>query len=542
MCHSLDTQKNTKFPPWLPLVILVSAAFFTRLIVSNLTAIIYPDGAIYLEMARDIAEGNWTLALRRIFHPAFPAVIALVYSLSGLSLEAAGFLTANILGALIIVPVYKSAARLADMRGDKSLRVPVVASLLAIFHDSLAVNSSQVLAYSFSQLAVASAFAFSLAAILKNEDRKKSLFASGIAIGFAYLARPDGLLMMTGLGLSSVFVGFSNPGTVLHKLRSAILYGAIFSLGALAISSPYMTWVSVESGRFRLTLKKDPEAWVRGQSGDRTEAKRLQALRLSILNHDKENSDKPRIKSIGSSLATALKQNIKGMSWQLLAGLILCLIAMRKERRLFFTLFPGLLLLLGHIFLHYHAGYLSRRHASYQAALYLPMAALGWFFIVDQARSRVEFLNARSIYLCLGPIFLALTLPYGIRSFRPHLAHKSIARDLGQWIRENDSSASRLVVIGDEVRVVAFYAGADFIDLEQAHSEKSRIDEARLSGSAYYVLYLRTRKREMNPSIPRQLEELGAKVLTKRLATRRDIHYHWWVLRLHPVSGKRRPK
>lgn len=542
MRHLLHTLKNTNFPPWLPLVILVVLAFFARLIVSHLTAIIYPDGAIYLEMARDISDGNWTIALRRIFHPAFPAVIALLYSITGLSLEVAGFLTANILGALVIIPIYKSAALLSESLGDKSQRIPIGASVLAIFHDSLVVNSSQVLAYSFSHLAVASAFTFLLAAILKSDHRKKAFFACGISIAFAYLARPDGLLMMTGLGLASVFVGFSEECKLLKRVRLAIVYGAVFSLGALGVSSPYMTWVSVESGRFRLTLKKDPEAWIRGQSGDKSEAKILKELRLNILNHDKENPRLPRTKTVPKSLKMALKQTSKGMGWQVLTGLILGLIALSRNRRLFLTLFPGLLLLLGHIFLHYHAGYLSRRHASYQAALYLPVAGLGWLFFVDQIHTRFAALKARSFYLCLIPVFLTLLIPFGIRAFRPHLRHKSIARDLGQWLREIDKGSGPFIVVGDEVRVVAFYAGAEFIDLERAAEEKLRIDEAKLSGSAYYVLYLRTRKREMNPSIPRQLEEIGAKVLTKRLVTRRDIHYHWWVLRLTPVPGPRRPK
>lgn len=542
MSEHADTKKNSRFPPWLSLIILVALAFFTRLFVSNLTAIIYPDGAIYLEMARDISEGQWNLALRRIFHPAFPVVIALVYQCTGLSLENAGFLSANILGALTIIPIFLSARVIAQARGDQSLTVPVIASLLAILHDNLLVNTAQVLAYSVSHLAVATTSYFLLRALIHKAHRKKAILASGAAVAVAYLARPDGLLIMTGLGFAYVFLGYTESRNKLEKTGRAFLYGALFSIAALGVSSPYMTWVSVESGRFRLTLKKDPEAWVRGKAEELAEAKRFQALRQSILNHERSGEAPARVPSILKSLSYTFKQSLKGLSWPLLLGLLASLLALREQKRLSLLFAPALLLFLGHIFLHYHAGYLSRRHASYHAVIFLPMAALGVLMVAEALKERIPALKTRSQCFVLLPLLLAMTAPFCLRSFRPHLKHKAIARELGTWIAEHHKSDSTPILIGDEVRVVAFYGGAEFIDLQKAGEEKSRIDEARLSGSAYYVLYLRTRKREMNPSIPRQLKELGAEVLLKRLVQRRDIRYHWWVLRLQPAPEKRRPQ
>jgi hypothetical protein len=536
----LQTPLSVAVVPLLDLLSFFILALLVRLVVSAMTSVIYPDGAIYLEMAADFNNGHFEQALRRVFHPAFPALIALLHKLSPWTLELTGFLVAAIFGALLVVPLMQSAAILAHRLGFEPRKAAAGAGLFAAIHSSLLLNSSQVLAYSVSHLGIGLALWLALRAAVNQKKEKWSLLLCGASTALAYLARPDALLMMTGFGCTSLAIGLLSKGSLSAKFVRAVTLAAIFSLAALSTASPYIVWVSKESGRLRLTLKKDPEAWLRGANKAKNEApKPFAKLRKSILEHDR--AAKLRTQSWSKSFARAGRQSLKALGGSLLILTLLSVLALKTQKRfLFMVLCPALVLFLGHVFLHFHAGYLSRRHCSYHAVLFIPFGVLGLLWLTREAQGRFGRLQKYKNGPLLTVFAVLLCLPYLPTNFRWHLSHKAIAREFGQWIVKDAGQGARTLLIGDEVRTVAYYAGAEFIDLANADKEKSRIDEARLSGSVYYVLYLRTRKKNMNPSIPKQLKNLGGELAVKKVVSRRDLRYHWWILRLGALPNRRK--
>jgi hypothetical protein len=509
-----------------------------RFIVSSLTATIYPDGAIYLEMAADFQNGEFATGLRRIFHPGYPSLISIAHRFGPWTFENTAFLLSAGLGALLTIPIMKSAFLLAQSAQVPAKLSARIAGAILALHSALVLPSSQVLAYPLSHLAIGTALYFTLRAALLSEKRKSALGLAGLATACAYLSRPDGLLIMLGLGFVATAIGLASGQSRSQKLAKGLLLGALFSLPAAVVSGPYIYWVSNESGRLRLTLKKDPAAWLKTRSSAKSETTTFLKLRAAIHEHDRA-AEKKAGKSTLRSVVQALKQSQKAAGIHIVAaGCLGFLMLGRGKLWPLVFLFPSLCLLLGHSFLHYHAGYLSRRHCSYQAILFIPVAALGILYLAQRLKGRLQGQRKWPLGIVCLVLVVSVMAPFLPRNFRAHLSHKAIARDLGRWIAQNHGTKEKILILGDEVRTVAYYASADFIDLGDVAKEKDRIARARLSGSIYYVLYLRTRKKEINPAIAAHLSSLGTTLLQKHIVKRRELSYHWWILRLKPLATK----
>ena len=190
--------------------LLFAAALAVRLFVAFRTALPSVDGVIFLSMAEDLARGEWTHVVGRVFHPFFPLLTAPLIAL-GVEPFAAARIVLSLAGA-----------------GASALVLPLALGLGASFQAALAVSLLSVFsvwpvryvgdAYSeplFTFLAAA-ALLLHLRGGKKGRERRGSLFAAGLLAGLAFTTRPEGaalagILVLAGPARGAVLLGAALP-------------------------------------------------------------------------------------------------------------------------------------------------------------------------------------------------------------------------------------------------------------------------------------------------------------------------------------------
>lgn len=224
-------------------------ALALRALIASRSACIYADGAVELLMAQDFTRGDVLHGLRRVFHPLYASSIALFsplqtlgFSAESIALAISAFAGAGTAATLVDI-TWRISQALDRRRREQAARL---AAAWAILHPALALQSSQVLAYGLTHLALALSFR----QLCLSQARLRDDFKAGLFLGLGFLGRPDVSLAAFGAGLASL-----DWQRKLAPLR--------LSLGFALLAGPYIAWVSLESGRFRLSLKKDPAAWAK---------------------------------------------------------------------------------------------------------------------------------------------------------------------------------------------------------------------------------------------------------------------------------------
>ena len=120
------------------LALMVGLAFAIRLYLGLTSYCISGDGVGYLGMARGFATGDWTEALRSVFSPLYPLLIAAAHPVLH-DWELAATLISAILGAAAVATIYWMTREVFG-RHDLALG----AAALAAIHPELAAYSASV--------------------------------------------------------------------------------------------------------------------------------------------------------------------------------------------------------------------------------------------------------------------------------------------------------------------------------------------------------------------------------------------------------------
>jgi hypothetical protein len=341
------------------------------------------DGCVYVETARAVAGGNLLAALDGAQHPLFPLLAG---ALGGS--ESAAVVLAVVAGSLGVVPVLRIGTRL------HSRALGLLAALLYAVAPVLVRYQAAPLAEGLFLLLALWSIERSLAAA----DRPSAGFVAGLVGGAAYLARPEGLLLLAAL-----------PVSLAARRRWAA--GLLLVAGFVVAGGPYAAHLSAAAGGPTLSRKKPAARFVVAEEGfDR---------------HMEEKSRRtglPRPTAIRAGAET-LRTYGEALSWALLplavAGGFLLL--KRGEGRPVALLLLALLLLdllLRFRLLHLH-GYLGRRHLVLAAALTLPWAAGG-----------LLVLGRRWSFVIAGVLAAALLFV----AVRARDGEKRTLRQAGRWI------------------------------------------------------------------------------------------------------------
>ncbi len=222
----------------LPLIFLL--AIVLRAVVAVRTSVIFEDGPYFLDIAQRFAAGDFAGALAHPYHPLYSALTAAVQPLFGDFEKAA--LAVSVLSGSVAV-----AAAFVFLRDAFDTRVAAFGAL-AFAISPYAVRFSADVQSEGLYLAC---FVGALALLWRGIEsgRSGTLFAAGLAAGFAYLTRPEGAGLVVVGSLLLMSVGG-------RSMRESLAGIAALAGGALGVAMPYLVLLSAGGESVVLSGKK----------------------------------------------------------------------------------------------------------------------------------------------------------------------------------------------------------------------------------------------------------------------------------------------
>ena len=231
------------------LIPFLAIGLFIRAVCSILfSGMIDGEGAEYVRIAENVLRGIGYIGIatpgpQLFFPPLFPLMIA-VWSFITRDLEAAGRLISIVMGSLIVFPVYTIARRLY------SRKIAVSAAALSAIHPLLVLYSTTV----YCEPTFITLILLAMSTAMRVADRPTWLntFLMGAIYGLAYLVRPEGFVyMVVAIGLISIAIIFKPRPPRTTQFGRLFLAPLVF----IAVTAPYIGWLSYHSGHLRLENK-----------------------------------------------------------------------------------------------------------------------------------------------------------------------------------------------------------------------------------------------------------------------------------------------
>lgn len=262
------------------LVAPLTVSFLLQLVIAAGERLPSVDGTAYFEAGRNLLDGNGFTRQggpELHFPPLTPVALAGLEKLTGTEVGALrvwGLLTS----ALVIAMVILLARRI--WRDDRTTVAAAwmggtVAGLTPLFTRQGGGSESVALG------ALLAAALFALYALDGRDDARRRtawLAGSGVAVGLAYLARPESLLPGAIIGFGLVVESLRRSGTLLERVRRLFAWCLPFGLAVLLCMFPYLVYLHGHTGKWGATDKSRDasiEAWRAVAEGDRTHRDRV---------------------------------------------------------------------------------------------------------------------------------------------------------------------------------------------------------------------------------------------------------------------------
>lgn len=202
-----------------------------RALMGSKTAAICPDGALYIQLARALDQGDLQGGLAGMHLNTYPVVLVLMHRL-GLDWELAGKLWGVVISSLVVLPLFGWVRRQFDDR------VATAACILYAVHANLIEWSPEMIrGPTFWLLFVLSLYLLWRAV---TEVRWVYFAAAGTAITLAALTRIEGLLLLIPLACWSI-----TRWRALREARGRLAWGAVScaAVGPLLLVAANLTWL-----------------------------------------------------------------------------------------------------------------------------------------------------------------------------------------------------------------------------------------------------------------------------------------------------------
>jgi len=422
--------------------------------VSALTlAVVAPDGARNLRMARLILQGEWTqaLTLYPVTHPLYAVLIAPTADREGASLAVACAISA-VLGGLAVLPLFFL------VRATWNDRVATVAAVLYTFLPSVVeLHCDAMLEGAFFFF-----FFFSMAAgwsALERRSWERAVLA-GASAACAWLTRPEGAYLIPLFGLAcllrwSRFVAVALPAALLP---------------ALVLALPYATFVKAQTGRYAVSASPF-SAGILGLFTGETKATGY-SVDAKTAEEFSEYRDISRFGKVGGPIVTVAKSISKNLFHVLVQFVLIGFAFLRTQE---FRAPPGLYLLAGAVgyflpaALAFVAGTpFSHRYILVPCVLLLAPAAVGLL------RAAAWLRHPRALVALLGVIALAMA----VRDVRFKRDEKAGLKLAGRALLGELGPHRRILAMSRQVEFYArgvfveFLPRATFADVEKLVVEK----------------------------------------------------------------------
>jgi len=439
---------------------LFLAAFAVRVAAALQVRVIAQDGVRFLAMARQFGTGEFAEGLREVYHPLYPASIALLRPLTG-GYETAALAVSVIASSLGLLFLW------GFLRPLFGRRAAVAACASYAFLSPFVRFGADTL----SEGLFLSLLLLGLYAGARGFREKKPLFEAlaGAAAAAAYLTRPEGMGLLLAFGLFFAVLlaaGFEGRGRARIALSGLLVLG-----GFLIAAAPYLVHLRVETGRWDLSRKKSVSSLA-------------DSLEEKIEGGREIHHPSSRVMSIPEASAT-LTLDVLGNFFYIPAALALLGLAWpwpRGERRpwrweLLVLLAAGAWAAACLALLRAN-GYVSHRHSIAIALFLLGHSGRGAVLLAEGAGLALERIpgwRPRASGRRVSAAFLGFLVAFAFvagcpANFRPFRADKvfeiEIARDVAGLVE------SGTAVAGDLPRV-SYYAGRGHVavfpgcDLEQ---------------------------------------------------------------------------
>lgn len=229
-----------------PVASLVLAALALRLIVlAQLgSPLIDMDGANFARTGENLAYGYGYLGIRgtvsAVHISLFPLAIASMVWF-GVHAEQAAIAIALVAGALLVVPVYDIAHRLAGPPGALAAGAIVAIHPVAIATSIVPLADAPALTLAFA----------GLAAFLRSRENVGWAFAGGALFGVAYCTRSEEIayVAVAALGVLAAFLWRTIPA------RAGVVRLVALTAAFAVFAVPYVVTISRATGHFRIDTK-----------------------------------------------------------------------------------------------------------------------------------------------------------------------------------------------------------------------------------------------------------------------------------------------
>ena len=399
------------------------------------TPTVFNDGPVFIEMAGEFLQGNWSAGFSYSFHPLTSLMIAGLGSLGG-DLEVAGRLVSVLSGGVATLALF---FLVLDQFGR---RVATTAALLFAVSPTMVPPGMNVQSDGL-HLALVLGSAFSAWRMLSRQSGAWAISAL-VLCGLAYLTRPEGLVIGVVAGLWLLVDSLRGEIPWRRGLRLA---GSL-AIGLLIIAGPYVVGMRVSTGEWQLSHKKSVAGMI------------AQVNQLVTAEIEPPQVSGAAPEAAPARLWAALNENavdgVRAAHPVLFALALVGVAVSRPDRRTWFALsFVGLL---GSVLiaLHLDSGYVSRRHWLTAAALMIPFSAIGFLWLADGLGRLSPHLTGKR---WLSPVAVGL-LAAGllVQTFLSTVEPGKLARrEAAFWVRETMDAPALAAHRARE----AYYAGAD---------------------------------------------------------------------------------
>jgi 4-amino-4-deoxy-L-arabinose transferase-like glycosyltransferase len=239
-----DRAVSERWPDWRWLLVLSAVALFIRVAwMATHGSVIENEGAAYARVAQNLLGGgdyaSYFGGRNTIFPPLYPIAIAGLSILTGDAALASRLLSC-VCGVGLIWPVYGVAMYLGGRRSA------LIAAVLVAGSGLLVALSASTYSESTYFLLLMAAIYFSCR-VLEGAQPVRHALGAGVSFGCAYLVRPEALAWAA---LALLFVTV-HAVVVRRPWRRTAVAVAVIGVSVVLIASPYVAWLSANSGYLR---------------------------------------------------------------------------------------------------------------------------------------------------------------------------------------------------------------------------------------------------------------------------------------------------
>ena len=238
-------DRQPSLPWYAPLAVFV-LAFVLRATMAVRTSVIFEDGPFFIQIAKQLAAGEWGSAFAHPYHPLYSGLIALTQTVTG-SFETAALVVSVSGGTAAVAALY------VFLREAFDRNAAIFGALLFAISPYAVRFTSDVQ----SEGVYLACFTTSLVFLWRglegvDEAEWLQLFGAGLCAGAAYLARPEGVgLIVVGLLLLARKMW---SGRI--AFLKAVTGGLSLCLAGVLFAAPYLATLAASRGGLVLTGKK----------------------------------------------------------------------------------------------------------------------------------------------------------------------------------------------------------------------------------------------------------------------------------------------